>query len=165
MTQPPDSNSSPERRYVQKAVDALIQWIPLGGSGGAFVHFFLQQEWVMTVITLPVMVVTAVWARYTGNFTARLGEIAGDRGTQDADALAALLDRVDRAIRWRFSGSEGQCLKAQASACRAYVSHSEVPLPSGILNPDLDEVYVPLKLSSEFLRNFEGQALPTLPGF
>jgi hypothetical protein len=165
MTQMPDPNSSPERRYVQKAVDALIQWIPLGGSGGVFVHFFLQQEWVMTVITLPVMVVTAVWAGYTGNFTARLGEIAGERGTQDADALVAFLDRLDRAIRWRFSGTEGQYLKAQASACRAYVSHNEVPLPSGILNPDLDEVYVPLKLSSEFLRNFEGQALPTLPGF
>ena len=30
MTQPSDPNSSPERRYVQKAVDALIQWSPLG---------------------------------------------------------------------------------------------------------------------------------------
>ena len=165
MTQPSSPNPSPERRYVQKAVDALIQWSPLGGSGWAFAHFLGQQEWAMAMLTFPAMVVTAVWARYTGNFTARLGDIAGDRGTQDADALAALLDRIDRTIRWRFSRVEGQYLKAQASACRAYVSHSEVPLPSGILNPDLDEVYVPLKLSSEFLRNFEGQALPTLPGF
>ena len=47
----------------------------------------------MAMLTFPAMVVTAVWAGYTGNFTARLGEIAGDRGTQDADALVALLDR------------------------------------------------------------------------
>ena len=165
MTKPTAPDPSSERRYMQKAVDALIQWSPLGGSGWAFAHFLVQQEWAMAMLTFPAMVVTAVWARYTGNFTARLGEIAGDRGTQDADAFARLLDRLDRAIRWRFSGKEGQYLKAQASACRPYVSHNEVPLPSGILNPDLDEVYVPLKLSSEFLRNFEGQALPTLPGF
>lgn len=155
----------PERRYVQKAVDALIQWSPLGGSGWAFAHFLLQQDWVLAMLTFPAMIVTAVWARYTGNFTARLGEIAGERGTQDADALVALLDRLDRTLRWRFSGFDGKYLKAQASACRAYVGNSEVPLPSGILNPDLEEVYVPLKLSSEFLRNFEGKAIPTLPGF
>ena len=161
MAQPP----GPEHRYIQKAVDAFIQWSPLGGSGWAFVHFLLQQDWMLAILTFPAMVVTAVWAKYTGNFTARLGEIAGERGTRDADALAALLDRLDRALRWQLSGFDGKYLKAQASACRPYVGNNEVPLPSGILNPDLDEVYVPLKLSSEFLRNFEGRAVPTLPGY
>jgi hypothetical protein len=161
MAQPP----GPERRYIQKTVDALIQWSPLGGSGWAFVHFLLQQDWMLAILTFPAMVVTAVWAKYTGNFTARLGEIAGERGTKDADALAASLDQLDRALRWRLSGFDGKYLKAQASACQRYVGNNEVPLPSGILNPDLDEVYVPLKLSSEFLRNFEGNAIPTLPGF
>jgi len=162
---PSQNSPSPERQYVQKFVDALIQWSPLGGSGWAFVHFLLQQDWMLALLTFPAMVVTAVWARYTGNFTARLGEIAGERGTRDANALAGFLDQLDQALRSRLSGFDGRYLKAQASACTAYVGENEVTVPTGILNPDLLEVYVPLKLSPEFLRNFEGDAMPMLPGF
>jgi len=159
------SNPGPERRYVQKAVDTFIQWSPLGGSGWAFVSFLLGQEWALAILTFPAMVVTAVWARYTGHFTARLGEIAGEKGTQDADALAAFFDRLDRALRWRFSGFDGKYLEAQAIACRRQVGDKEVQIPIGIQNPDLEDVYVSLRLSGEFIRNLDGQAVPTLPGF
>ncbi|HEY9814825.1 MAG TPA: GUN4 domain-containing protein [Candidatus Obscuribacterales bacterium] len=156
---------SPEQRFVQKTVDAFIQWSPLGGSGFAFVHFLLQQDWMLAILTFPAMVVTSVWARYTSGFTARLGDIAHERSGKDADALAAGLDRLDRSLRSVLSRFDENYLCAQASACRPYVGDNEVPLPSGILNPDLDEVYVPLKLSSEFLRGCDGDAIPTLPGF
>ncbi|MEM6868963.1 MAG: GUN4 domain-containing protein [Cyanobacteria bacterium P01_C01_bin.121] len=156
---------SPEKRYIQKAVDAFIQWSPLGGSGWAFFHFLLQQDWMLAVLTFPAMIVTAVWAKYTGNFTTRLGEIAGEKGTKDADALAALLDRLDRALRWQISGVDSKYLAAQGIACQRYVAHNEVQIPTGIQNPDLEDVYVSLKLSGEFLRNLEGQALPMLPGY
>ncbi|MEM6868598.1 MAG: hypothetical protein AAF528_09485 [Cyanobacteria bacterium P01_C01_bin.121] len=156
---------SPERRYVQEAVNALIQWSPLGGSGLAFVHFLLQQDWMLAILTFPAMIVTAVWAKYTGNFTIRLGEIAGEKGTKDADALAALLDRLDRALRWQISGVDSKYLTAQGIACQRYVAHNEVQIPTGIQNPDLEDVYISLKLSGEFLRNLEGQALPMLPGY
>lgn len=116
MTPQSSPDPSPDRRYVQKAVDALIQWSPLGGSGWAFVHFLVQQKWALAMLTFPAMVVTAVWARYNGDLTARLGEIAGDRGIQDADALANWLSNIDQALRWQATNPNVKYLKCQADA-------------------------------------------------
>ncbi|TVP67128.1 MAG: NACHT domain-containing protein [Leptolyngbya sp. LCM1.Bin17] len=163
MTKPTAPDPSPERRHVQKAVDTLIQWSPLGGSGWAFVHFLLQQEWVMAMLTFPAMVVTAVWARYTGNFTARLGEIAGDRGTQDADALANWLSNIDQALRWHTANPNIKYLKCQADEC-LYNEVEGYRQPEDIKVPLLEEVFVPLELSGTFSLNPDGDVIPMQMG-
>jgi hypothetical protein len=156
---------SPEQRFVQRIFNALIHWIPFGGSGYAFAHFLLEQDWMLAILMFPAIVVTSVWAGYSSGLLDRLKDIANKRGSKDADALASRLDHLDQSLRSVLSRFDANYLHAQASACRPYVGDNEVPLPSGILNPDLDEVYVPLKLSSEFLRGCDGDAIPTLPGF
>ena len=162
----PEQTSEPsaEYRFVQKTVNLLIQWSPLGGSLGILAHSILQQNWVIAVLTFPVMLVTVVWANYTENFTARVGDWAGERGKRDADSLTSVLDRIDQALRMQLSGFDGKFLKAQAAACRRYVTEDGVQIPIGLVNPDLDDVYVPLQLSNEFFRSRDGKMLPSLPG-
>ena len=153
----------PEQRYVQKAVDALIQWSPLGGSGFAFVHFLLQQDWMLAILTFPAMVVTTVWARYTGNFTARLGEIAEARGTQDADSLVSGLGKLDQALRWQLANPDGKYLKCQENEC-LYNEVEGYRQPEDIKVPLLEEVFVPLELSATFSVNPDGDVVPMQMG-
>lgn len=162
----PEQKSEPsaEHQFVQKAVNLVIQWSPLGGSLGILAHSVLQQNWVIAVLTFPVMLVTGVWAKYTENFTARVGDWAGEKGKRDADSLTRGLDQIDQALRMQLSGFDGKFLKAQSTACRLYVTDNEVPIPLGLTNPDLDDVYVPLQLSSDFFRSRDGEMLPNLPG-
>jgi GUN4-like/NACHT domain len=90
-------------------------------------------------------VVTGIWAAYTENFLARCREIAGDRGREDPDRLLALAKKVDSAIRWQLSGTQGRYLKAQANACEEYTV--EGSSKAGGWKLLLDEVYVPLEVS------------------
>ncbi|WP_205370301.1 GUN4 domain-containing protein [Thermoleptolyngbya sp. PKUAC-SCTB121] len=158
------SEPSTEHQFVQKAVNLIIQWSPLGGSLGILAHSILQQNWVIAVLTFPVMLVTVVWAKYTENFTARVGDWAGEKGKRDADSFTSWLDQIDQALRMQLSGFDGKFLKAQSSACRLCVTDNEVPIPLGLTNPDLDDVYVPLQLSRDFFRSRNGEMLPNLPG-
>ncbi|GAB4160868.1 MAG: hypothetical protein Fur0046_39820 [Cyanobacteria bacterium J069] len=159
----PEQKSEPsaEHQFVQKAVNLVIQWSPLGGSVGILAHLLLQQNWLLAVLTFPVMLVTVIWAKYTENFTARVGDWAGEKGKRDADSLTRGLDQIDQALRMQLSGFDGKFLKAQAAACRRYVTEDGVQM---LVNPDLEDVYVPLQLSNEFLRNCDGEMLPNLPG-
>jgi len=157
------SNPGPERRYVQKAVGALIQWSPLGGSGWAFVHFLLQQDWMLAILTFPAMVVTAVWAKYTEGFTTRLSEAAGSRGTQDADSLVSWLERLDQGFRLQLANSEAKYLKCQENDC-LYNEVEGYRQPEDIKIPLLEEVFVPLELSPTFNMNPDGDVIPIQMG-
>jgi hypothetical protein len=68
MTQEPEkqSNSSPEKRFVQRSIGSFVRWSPLGGTGFAFVSFLLKQEWVTAIALFPVTAVSGVWAAGTG---------------------------------------------------------------------------------------------------
>lgn len=82
--EPPTPTFEPERKvarqYISKLAQALIQWMPLGGSGSVLVSFLLKQEWMMALITFPVTIVTVVWAAYTESFLTQLREVAQKRG-------------------------------------------------------------------------------------
>lgn len=159
MTQPPP----PDRRRVQQFVQSVIQWAPLGGSGWAFVSFLLQQDWVLSLIMFPVMVVTAVWAAYTENFTATLRDIYSERAKNDAKGLVNFFDSLNETLQWLFYRPQDKYRKCQGYACRDYTTE-EVNQPPGITNPLLTEVFVPLELSDAFVRDSEGEALPLQPG-
>jgi hypothetical protein len=132
----------PERQFVQKSVQAFIQWSPLGGSGWLFVHFLLEQDWMLAIFMFPVTVVTAIWAAYTESFIARMREIYTDRGKQDADSLVKFMESLDRALRWQLSGFEDKYLRCQANACRDYITEGF----NQNFTPTLEEVFVPLEL-------------------
>ncbi|MBE9066082.1 GUN4 domain-containing protein, partial [Leptolyngbya cf. ectocarpi LEGE 11479] len=112
-----DKSSSSEQRWVEQALGAFVRWAPLGGSGGAFVHFLWQQEWGMSIVMFPVTAVTGIWAAYIESFLARLRERFSERGSKDADALVDGLDRLDQVFRWQLSGFDGKYLKRMKAAC------------------------------------------------
>ena len=83
------------RKVVQGLTQALIQWMPLGGSGWAFVSSLLRQEWLQSLLMFPVMAVTVVWAAYTEAFLTRLREIAQERGRKDVNSLMSWFEVVN----------------------------------------------------------------------
>ncbi len=150
------------RKIVQGFTQALIQWMPLGGSGLALVSFLLQKEWLQSLLMFPVMAVTVVWAAYTEAVLTRLREIAQERGRRDVDSALAWLSEIDRAIRWQLAGTEDKYLQCQGSACREYRTEG---FSRGTFVPLLSEVFVPLELSSAFIKVISGEELPMFPGF
>ena len=79
----PDASRS-QRRQVARWTQEFVRWMPLGGSGGVFASFMLQQQWAQAVIMLPVTAITGVWAAYSKNFIDQLQDIYADRAKQDA---------------------------------------------------------------------------------
>ncbi|MDJ0796048.1 MAG: GUN4 domain-containing protein [Calothrix sp. MO_167.B12] len=150
------------RKVVQGFTQALIQWMPLGGSGTAFVSFVLKSEWLQALLMFPVMAVTVVWAAYTEAVLTRLREISAERGKKDVDDFMAWLKGVDEAIRWQLAGVEDKYLRCQGSACREYRTEG---YNRGTFVPLLSEVFVPLELSSAFVKGVSGEELPMFPGF
>ena len=152
------------RKVVQGFIQAVIQWMPLGGSSFALVSFLLQREWIQSVLMFPVMAVTVVWAAYSEAVLIRLREISQERGRKDVDSLVGWLEAINESIRWQLAGTEDKYLRCQGSACRDYETEG-YNQPSGIFMPLLGEVFVPLELSDAFIKNEEGEALPGLPGY
>jgi predicted NACHT family NTPase len=173
-TQPPAPQSQPSkpanldaerkvaRQFLTDTASTLVQWMPMGGSGWAFVSFLLQQEWFMAVLMFPVMCVTVVWAAYTKSVLTRLREVYQERGQKDVDSFLAWQKKLDEAIRWQFAGTEDKYLRCQGNACRTYQTEGYHPWS---MNPLLSEVFVSLELSTAFVRSVEGEDLPQLPGF
>ncbi|MGA7934951.1 MAG: GUN4 domain-containing protein [Kovacikia sp.] len=152
-----------QRQFVQPAVQALIQWSPLGGSVGLFVHFLVQQEWMLTLLTFPVLIVTTIWAKYTEGFLTRLGEVASDRGRQDVESLGTWMGNLDQALRWQLAKPEAKYLQCQAREC-FYTDVEGYKQPDDIKIPLLEEVFVPLELSGDFSLNPRGDVMPIQMG-
>lgn len=146
---PGPKKPSPERKFVQQFVNALIRWMPLGGSGWLFVSYLLQQEWLLTLVTFPVTAVTAVWAAYSQQFIEQLQEIYGQRGKADANKLVAWMDSINEALKWQFSGFEAKYLECQRLDCQE--EDPEGMKNEGLFTPLLREVFVSLRLSADCL--------------
>ncbi|MBE9040606.1 GUN4 domain-containing protein [Oscillatoriales cyanobacterium LEGE 11467] len=161
------SNSSPtpsfetERKVARQWVQQrLLQWMPLGGSGFAFVSLLLKEEPFIAILMFPVMAISIVWAKYTDGFLNQLGEVAAKRGKEDVDALVGWKENIDEAIRWQLAGTEGKYLQCQGNACRDYATEGL----TSTFKPLLKDVFVPLELSGDFSRGVDGEALPMPPG-
>ena len=140
----PDASRS-QRRQVARWTQEFVRWMPLGGSGGVFASFLLQQQWVQAVIMLPVTAITGVWAAYSKNFIDQLQDIYADRGKQDAKNLVSWMDSLDEALKWQFSGFDVRYLKAQSNSCVDYYG-DDFKQQQGFMPPTLSQVYVPLML-------------------
>ncbi|MGB3508983.1 MAG: NACHT domain-containing protein [Microcoleaceae cyanobacterium] len=149
------------QKFVSRTTQVFIQLMPLGGSGGAFISFLLKQEWVMALITFPVIIVTVVWAKYTEGFLAQLAEICQLRGKEDANSLMTFLQNLDEAMRWQLAGTKNKYLRCQGNDTLHSTNEGVVKT----FKPLLKDVFVPLALSGDFFRGMEGQALPLPHGY
>ncbi|MEO1590462.1 MAG: hypothetical protein AAFU71_04115, partial [Cyanobacteria bacterium J06632_22] len=137
---------SPERRWAEQSLNALVRWMPIGGGGGAFLHFvIMEQNWAMALAMFPVTVVTGIWAAYTENFVTRFRELASARGREDPDKLLTLLTTLNSALRWQLSGFKGKYLRCQANSCRYYITEGFATEHK----PLLEELYIPLEISGD----------------
>lgn len=164
-SQPQTPSVEAERKIAQKFVSgttqAFIQWMPLGGSGGLLFSFLLNQEWVNALITFPVTIITVVWSRYTEGFLTQLGAVYQERGKDDANSLMTFLNKLDETMRWQLAGTKNQYLQYQNNDCLHYTTEGVAKT----FKPLLKDVFVPLGLSSNFIRGAKGEDLPGLPGF
>lgn len=149
------------RKFLQGTAQTLIQWMPMGGSGWVLLSFAKDQEWLMALLMFPVMITSVVWAAYTKSVLERLAEIYQERGRKDVDALMTLQERLDRAIKWQFAGTEDKYLRCQGNECIDY--RTEGYNPESFIS-QLKDVFVSLELSDGFIRK-KGQRLPLHPGF
>ncbi|CAN1208592.1 NTPase (NACHT family) [Tumidithrix helvetica PCC 7403] len=152
------SAPSTEKKFVQRSLQAIARWSPLGGTSFAFGSFLLKQEWATALALFPVTAISGVWATYSKNFIERLSEIYAERGKKDAEGFVANMDRWNQSFtqawsewsKWQFSGFEAKYLQCQRWDCHedyAVGLKEEEDLPQS--NPLLQEVFVPLQLSTD----------------
>ena len=146
--------------FVQGIGQALIQWMPVGGSGAVFLTFLLQQNWVMAIITLPITVITVFWAAFTGGLLSKIQESGKNIGAEVGGFLETWLRATVEGIKWQFEGTEANYLKCQGLE----VSQSKTEGLS-TFKPSLKDVFIPLELSGEFWRSPDGHNLPMPKGF
>ena len=152
------------RQAFQGAAQVLIRWLPLGGSGFAFLSLLLKQEWLIAVFIFPLMIVAVFWAAFTNGFLSRINEISEDAGKQGANELAKFIKSTIEAIKWQLAGVDEKYLKCQGSSCSDYETIG-FNQPAGTSMPLLKNVFVPLELSELFIKDITGDELPGLPGF
>ncbi len=160
-----DGDKKIARKFISQGAETLIRWMPLGGSGSVLLTFFLQQEWLMALLMFPIMIVTVIWAAYSKSVLTRFGEIYAERGKQDVDSLMTWIDRIDKAIKetikWQLAGVEDKYLECQGNACIYYTTEGT----SSTFKPQLKDVFVPLELSAEFIRDESGENIPNPRGY
>jgi hypothetical protein len=140
------SRPSPQRRSVNRAINELVRWMPMGGSGFAFFSFLLKQEWMISLFLFPIMAASAIWAAYTKHFIEQLQEIYAERGKNDANAFVAWMDSLSETFQWQFSGFEGKYLKLQMRPCERYETEG-APTPDDVATPMLKDVFIPLSVA------------------
>ncbi|MDJ1185491.1 GUN4 domain-containing protein [Roseofilum casamattae] len=155
------------RRWVRGSLLTFVQWLPLAGTGGAFLVFLVQQEWLIVLLLFPVNAVSVIWSAYSKSFLRELADIYDARGKQDAQNLIARMDRfnksIEEVIKWRLAGVDDQYLKLQRNTCQDFTTEG-FKSGLGIYTLLLNEVFVPLGLSSNFIRNMQGESWPLAPG-
>ena len=146
----PDSKMTTTRkgtsRYVSRSVREFVKWAPSGAAGIPFLSFLLQQHWAQALLFFPANLFASVWAVYSDNFVDTLGGIYAERGKQDARSLVQWMDDANAAMKWQFSGFDQKYLKRQSERCCDYYGTDDSKQPEGILQVDLEDVFVPLRM-------------------
>jgi hypothetical protein len=146
--------------FVQGIAQALIQWMPVGGSGAVFFTFLLRQDWLMAIVTLPITAIAVFWAAFTGGLLSKIQEIAKSMGEKSGTFLGKWLRAILEGIFWQLIRTEANYLKCQGLE----VSQSKTEGLS-TFKPSLKDVFIPLELSGEFWRSPDGHNLPMPMGF
>ena len=101
MTQEPEKkpNSSPEKRFAQRSLQAVARWSPLGGAGFAFGSFLLKQEWATALALFPVTAISGVWAAYSKSFIERLSEVFADKRLNLSSSEKKALENLKETVK------------------------------------------------------------------
>ena len=152
------------RKWIAGPAQSLIRWGPLGGSGFSFVSLLFKQEWFIAITIFPLMIISVAWAGFTESFLSKIRDYSKEFGEHSANSFVAWLKTIPKALKWIFAKVDDKYLKVQGNTCKDFKTEGYKP-GLRIFTPLLNEVFVPLDLSSAFMRNLEGKSLPLPPGF
>lgn len=146
---------------------ALIRWMPLGGSVALMGNAVLAQDWVQALLTFPGVALSTAWVAYSEGFLERLDEVLREKGKAGADNAVAAVEQFLTSIqetlrRDEFKAFDTAYLAAQAAVCRDYRVEGG---SASTFVPMLSEVFVPLELSDVAVRGQKGQLWPVFRGF
>ncbi|TVQ22864.1 MAG: hypothetical protein EA367_03145, partial [Leptolyngbya sp. DLM2.Bin15] len=156
MTQSPQP--PPEHRRHHNIINIFVRLVPLGASGWILASSFFRQDWVMTILSVPTTGLATLWAVYSQNFIEQLQTVLAERGKNHANQLVSWVDSAVETAKWQLSGFEMQYLDCQRGACQ-----DDEPIgvrySDRIFTPLLQEVYVPLRLSTDSITPGLSQSL------
>ena len=144
-----------------KWLQDLIKWVPTGGMGALTAHLLIDKGVTpQAILSSAVTAVLAIWAAFSEGFMEAFKEEVNKRGKNYAKALASIIfERFPEVVRWKLSGFGRQYQKRLFDYYRDLkIEGFKIGLP--VL--DLEDVFVPLKLSTEIPENVPGSLIPEL---
>jgi formylglycine-generating enzyme required for sulfatase activity len=139
--------------YMQQTpqwLKSLIKWFPTGVGLGATGHFILQQDWTKAIISTTVTAGLSLWAKFSEGFMQEMEAGANERGKKTAQYMLTQADDLPKKLQWRLSGFEN---KYYQSLIEKYIALKTEGFNLAPTTPNLEDVFVPLKVASESYRN------------
>ncbi len=149
------------RQLITKFSQAFISWFPFGSSGFALVSLLLKQEWFITFLVFPLMIISIAWGAFTTSFLKQIQHHAQEIGQESANAFVRWLRAIATALKWQLAGVEDKYLQCQGNACLYYTTEGY----QTTFKPLLQDVFVPLELSPNFFRAATGEYVPMVGGY
>ena len=135
---------------MQKIVQPILKWIPTSTGLGVTVHFVVNHEWTQALITSFLTACLYLWTRFSKTFMDTLGEAAEESGKSTAQWLLKTINLLFLKIWWELI-SPFQQQYCQNLIYIYRTLKTEGLITRGAFTPDLDKVFVPLRVTSKSL--------------
>ncbi|MDZ8080022.1 MAG: SUMF1/EgtB/PvdO family nonheme iron enzyme [Nostoc sp. DcaGUA01] len=129
---------------------SLIKWSPTGVGLGATGHFILQHDWTKVIISTVVTASLSLWAKFSEGFMQEMEAGANERGKKTAQYMLTQADNLPQKLQWKLSRFEN---KYYQSLIDKYIALKTEGFNLAPTTPNLEDVFVPLKVASESYRN------------
>jgi predicted NACHT family NTPase len=138
----------------------ILKWIPTGAGFGVTIHFVQNHEWIQALVTSFLTASMYLWTRFSKTFMEILGEAAEESGKSVAQWLLINSNLVFTRL-WQelISPFERQYCQNLIYTHRSY--RTEGLITRGPFTPDLDKVFVPLRVASTSLGTTSSSIIQT----
>ena len=140
---------------MQKFTQRFIQWMPFGTASVWTLHSvvqgIMQHEWTQALISSFVTACSTLWVHFSGKFMEELTEEAEKQGKTTAQILIRTVKNLPSNLSKLRSSLNFQ-KKYYQNLIYTYRTYQPQGLKTpGAFTPDLDKVFVPLRVASKGL--------------
>ncbi len=142
--QPANTNSKLQDKLAEMVVSVLMTGGLSAGSFGAFWSLFKESDIPKAITSLVIGGGISYGASLLGPVHVGNQRRFGKAGNW----VDRRIDGAIEAVKWKLSGCDGRYLQRQGERCQEYygIDVEDFKQPEGILQVNLDEVFVPLNL-------------------
>jgi predicted NACHT family NTPase len=126
-------------------ITQILRWIPSGIGAGVTLHAVWNHAWTQALVMSAVTAGLSLWAKFSDEFMKTLEQAAAQRGATLAQWLLQRADSWALALVSQFPDRYSQSL------IYAYRTYRTQGLSIAPLTPDLEKVYVPLRVQASSL--------------